>query len=75
MRGGADLSTALAAGRAVYGERFSPAITLRALASFDEGDLNRIDGLTRKELVGPAAAVKLSELPLLEGKAGLYGSA
>jgi hypothetical protein len=55
--------------------RFNRAITLRALASFDEGDLNQIDGLTRKALVGTAAVVQLSELPLLEGKAGLYGSA
>lgn len=75
MRAGVDLSTALAAGRAVYGERFNPAITLRALGSFDEGDLNQIDGPTRKELVGAAAVVKLDELPLLKGKAGLYGSA
>ena len=75
MRAGVDLSTALAAGRAVYGERFNPAITLRALASFDEGDLSQVDGLTRKELVGAAAVVRLSELPLLEGKAGLYSSA
>ena len=43
MRAGVDLSTALAAGRAVYGERFDPAITLRALGSFDEGNLGQID--------------------------------
>ncbi len=74
MRAGVDLSTALAAGRAVYGERFDPAITLRALGSFDEGDLGQIDDSIQRELIGAAAVVKLSELPLLKGKAGLYGA-
>lgn len=74
MRAGVDLSTALAAGRAVYGERFDPAITLRALGSFDEGNLGQIDDSIQKELIGAAGVVKLSELPLLKGKAGLYGA-
>jgi hypothetical protein len=75
MRTGVDLPTALAAGRAVYGERFNPAITLRALGSFDEGDLTQIDNRTRKELLGAAAVVELSTLPVLKGKAGLYDPA
>ena len=75
MRTGVDLPTALAAGIAVYGERFNPAITLRALGSFDEGDLTQIDNRTRKELVGAAAVIELSTLPVLKGKAGLYDPA
>jgi Nucleotidyl transferase AbiEii toxin, Type IV TA system len=74
MRAGVSLPTALAAGRAVYGERFDPAITLRALGSFEEGDLSQIDNATRRELVGAAAVVKLVELPVLKGKVGLYSS-
>jgi hypothetical protein len=75
MRTGVDLATALAAGRAVYGERFNQVITLRAPGSFDEGDLNRIDNGTRKELVCAAAVTELSTLPFLNGKAGLYDPA
>jgi len=74
MRAGIDLPTALAAGKAVYGERFNPTITLRALGSFDEGDLSQIDALTRRELLGAAAVVKLNELPVLKGRDGLYDS-
>lgn len=58
----------------MYGERFNPAITLRALGSFDEGDLSQLDGTTRKELVDAAAVVKLDRLPALKGKTGLYDS-
>ncbi|MGH2507765.1 MAG: nucleotidyl transferase AbiEii/AbiGii toxin family protein [Ktedonobacteraceae bacterium] len=75
MRAGIDLPTALAAGRAVYGERFDAAITLRALGSFDEGDLNQLDQTTRKELVAAAAVIQLSRLPFLKGRTGLYDSA
>lgn len=71
MKAGIDLPTALAAGIAVYGERFNPAITLGALGSFDEGDLSQLDEATRKTLVGAAAAVKLDQLPALKGKRGL----
>jgi hypothetical protein len=75
MKAGVDLPTALAAGRAIYGERFNPAITVRALGSFDEGDLSQIDGPTRKELADAAAVVQLTKLPVLKGKPGLYDSA
>lgn len=75
IRAGIDLPTALAAGIAVFGERFNPAITLRALGSFDEGDLNQLDDTTRKELVGAVAVVKLHELPALQGRIGLYDPA
>jgi hypothetical protein len=75
MRTGVDLATALAAGRAVYGERFNPVIILRALGSFDEGDLNQIDDGTRTELVCAAAVIELSKLPVLKGKASLYDPA
>lgn len=34
--------------------------------SFDEGDLNQLDGTTRKELVDVAALVKLDTLPALK---------
>lgn len=74
MRAGVDLATALAAGRAVYGMQFDPTITLRALTSFDEGNLNQVDARARKELLAAVSMVKLTELPLLKGKPGLCGS-
>ena len=74
IRAGVDLPTALAAGRAVYGAQFDPAITLRALTSFDERNLGQVDARSRKELLAAASMVKLAELPLLKGRPGLYDS-
>lgn len=39
LENGVDLSRALAAAKAVYGERFEPGTTLRALTYFADGDL------------------------------------
>lgn len=71
---GVSLPLALAAGRAVYGDRFNPSITLRALRSFDEGDLSQIDTPTRETLLRAAAMIELDKLPALEGRTGLYDS-
>jgi len=72
LRAGVNLSTVLAAGRAVYGVQFDPAITLRALTSFEEGDLKQVDPIARQELLAAVFMVKLQQLPVLKGRPGLY---
>lgn len=71
MRSGVNLAMALAAGRAVYGPRFNPMITLRALTSFDEGNLKQVDALIREELRSAVGTIRLDDLPILTGRAGL----
>jgi len=39
LENGVDLSRALAAAKAIYGEQFEPGTTLRALSYFADGDL------------------------------------
>ena len=75
IRAGIDLPTALSAAGAIYGERFNPVVSLSALQSFDDGDLNQLDDSIRRELMSAAAAVRLARLPKVEAHAGLYGVA
>jgi hypothetical protein len=73
MRAGVDLQTALAAGGAVYGSQFDATITLRALTSFGEGDLNQLNPPEQKELLAAVSVVKLEGLVVLKGRPGLCG--
>jgi hypothetical protein len=73
LRNGVTLPTALAAGRAVYGPRFDPRISLRALTSFDEGNLRQLDRTIQNELRSAVSMVKLDQLPVLNGRTGLSG--
>ena len=71
LKTGMSLATALAAGKAVYGSQFNPEITLRALASFEEGDLKQLDVTVRRELLAAVSMVKLRRLPLLPSRPGV----
>jgi hypothetical protein len=73
IRAGVDLPTVLAAGRAVYGQKFNPMITLRALSSFDEGNLGRVDIAIQSQLRLAVSMVKLESLPILIGRPGVCG--
>jgi hypothetical protein len=70
---GVDLSKALAAARAIYGEQFEPATTLRALSYFADGDLPKLSESIGNALQSAAKRVRLDELPRLTGKRGLVG--
>jgi hypothetical protein len=61
--GGVDLPTALAAGKAVYGPRFSPESTLKALSFFDEGNLRSLPDDIKARLAAAAREVDLDDLP------------
>ncbi|MCU1299452.1 MAG: hypothetical protein JWO91_3730 [Acidobacteriaceae bacterium] len=56
-----SLATAPAAGSAIYGTRFNPEISLRALLSFDDGDLLQLDELTKEELRTAVSLVSFRE--------------
>jgi hypothetical protein len=57
LENGVRLSDALGAAAAVYGERFNPAPTLKALAYFKDGDVGTLPDRVKKALCDAAAAV------------------
>ena len=63
LQHGVTLPTALAAGRIVYGKRFNPLITLKALSYFD--DLPSLPAKVKSRLSAAAAGVDLNRLPIL----------
>ena len=63
LRHGVDLPTALAAGTVLYGGRFNPLITLKALSFFD--DLPMLPGRVRERLTRAVEAVDVTRLPVL----------
>jgi Nucleotidyl transferase AbiEii toxin, Type IV TA system len=69
LNSGVDLATGLAAAKAVYGRKFDPSISLRALTFF--GDVQGLCEDARKRLTKAAAAVDLSGLPKLTAQRGL----
>jgi hypothetical protein len=60
-----DLATALAAAQAIYGARFNPEITLKALAYFGEATLRRLPRAVKDRLAKAAGAVDLDRLPTI----------
>jgi Nucleotidyl transferase AbiEii toxin, Type IV TA system len=60
-----DLPTALASAQAIYGPQFNPQITLKALSSFNEGNLRRLPKATKDRLAKAAREVDLDRLPTI----------
>jgi len=71
LENGVDLSKALAAAKAIYGEQFEPATTIRALSYFADGDLPKLPQSIQHALQSAARGVRLDELPKLTGKRNL----
>jgi hypothetical protein len=65
IRAGVGLPLALAAAQAIFGQKFNPQITLKALSYFDDGDLASLTAETRNRLVGAVALTDLGNLPTL----------
>ena len=63
MQQGIDLATMLAAGIVVYGRKFNPLITLKALSYFDE--LPTLPSEVRARLMKAVKAVDATKLPAL----------
>jgi Nucleotidyl transferase AbiEii toxin, Type IV TA system len=68
---GIDLSLVLSAGMVVYGRRFNPLITLKALSYFD--DVPALPAAARKRLSRAVEAVDLTRLPALTPYASRLG--
>lgn len=71
LQHGIDLATVLAAGAAVYGRRFNPLITLKALTYFE--DVPMLPEQVRVRLGRAAKIVDVTKLPVLEPMAGQRG--
>ena len=63
-----DLSTALAGACALYGPKFNPQITLKALSFFGDGNLSLLPGSVQDRLARAAREVDLDRLPKVTGK-------
>ncbi|MBF0304157.1 MAG: nucleotidyl transferase AbiEii/AbiGii toxin family protein [Alphaproteobacteria bacterium] len=63
---GVDLSAALAAGRAIYGNAFNPEVTLKALAYFEDGNLASVPDEVKRRLADAVLAVDIDKLPSFE---------
>lgn len=61
--GRVDLSTALAAARAIYGAKFNPQITLKALSFFGDGNLPSLPRPVQDRLAQAVHDVDLDRLP------------
>jgi hypothetical protein len=70
LRHGIDLDTCLAAAMHIYGPSFNPALTLKSLCYFGDGDLVRLPGDVKRRLQVAAQNVDVLTLPALN----LHGS-
>lgn len=57
------MPTALASAQAIYGPKFNPQITLKALSFFGDGNLSRVPPDTQNRLARAAREVDLDRLP------------
>ncbi len=60
-----DLLTALGAGKVLYGDRFNPQSTLKALCYFQDGNVHLLPEDIRSRLVKAASSVDLNKIPIL----------
>ena len=69
--GGTSLSEALGAATAVFGDRFNPMLTLKALTFFRDGDLHTVPDSVRERLVRAVQEVDPDRIPRLMARPGL----
>lgn len=68
---GLNIATGLAAAKCLYGTGFSEMISLKAMTSFTDGDLNHLPAETQKKLLQLVAAVDIRNLPHVTCKEGI----
>lgn len=66
-----SLRRAFGAAAAVFGDRFDPSATLKALTFFRDGDLHRVPGSVRERLARAADGVDPDRIPRLSVRPGL----
>ena len=67
---GIGLPMALAAARIIYGERFNPQLTLKALSFFGDGDLPSLPLVVQERIIAAVRSTDLDHLPMLPGYDG-----
>ena len=67
LTAGIGLPTALSAARVIYGERFNPQLTLKALSFFGDGDLPSLPAGIRERIIAAVKSTDLDRLPMLPG--------
>ena len=70
-RGGLSLGHALGAAVAIFGRRFNPLLTLKALSFFGDGTLGLVPGEVRSRLLGAIRSTNVDELPEFTPRSGL----
>lgn len=65
LEAGIGLPAALAAAGVIYGERFNPQLTLKALSFFGDGDLPSLPAKVQEYIIGAVRSVELDQLPVL----------
>jgi hypothetical protein len=63
IKSGISLPMALAAANIIFGSRFDPQSTLKALCFFGDGDLESLDFSTRARLIAAVKSCDLDQLP------------
>ena len=74
MLAGISLPQALSAAQSIFGTRFDPQSTLKALCYFGDGDLASLDLATRERLSAAVKAVDLDHLPTMPATATEIGT-
>jgi len=67
---GIELSQALGAAQAVYGESFNPLLSLKALTFFRDGDLRALPESVQSKLTQAVKKVDPDRLPKIDSRAG-----
>jgi hypothetical protein len=62
INNGISLAEAMAAARAIYGEQYNPALTLKSLTYFGDGDLPKLTAEQKDQLIAIASSQKF-DLP------------
>lgn len=65
LEAGIGLPTALAVAGVIYGERFNPQLTLKALSFYGDGDLPSLPTRVQERIIGAVRSVNLDRLPVL----------
>ncbi len=61
-----DLQDGLAAAQAIYGNQYNPAITLKSLAYFDDGDVAELSEKIQGNLIQAIKGVSMENIPVIK---------
>ena len=68
LHSGLSLESVLGAAKAVFGSRFNPVLTLKALSYYDGGDLDQVPRSVRNSLLEAVVEIDLHGIPEFESR-------